>query len=167
MAINWKKALEITERLPLTTKAVDQKGRTYDVELHKQGGHWVVALLGTPGSWRLASVADDSAVAIDFGSGWAWTNVRPVVAEAKAILEPKAAHARKKTKAQLDREIDEALTRADRGDRVLADLTRWGVDRELVGEVRAAFRAGDHRRAMTLARDLGWNRASKRGRAFR
>jgi hypothetical protein len=72
--------------------------------------------------------------------------------------------------AQLDREIAEVLkTRAhsQRGDRVLADLERWGIDRELIGEVREAFRSGDHRRAMALARDLGWNRASKRGRAFR
>jgi hypothetical protein len=75
-----------------------------------------------------------------------------------------------KTPAQLDREIAEALStgpHAQRGDRVLADLTSWGIDREQIDEVRAAFRAGDHRRAMALARDLGWNRASKRGRAFR
>ena len=70
----------------------------------------------------------------------------------------------RKTAAQLDREIADALTRAQRGDRVLADLTRWGIDSELVDEVRQAFRAGDHRKAMALARDLGWNRAAKRGR---
>jgi hypothetical protein len=79
-------------------------------------------------------------------------------------------HATKKSPSQLDREIADALEgspHAERGDRVLADLKSWGIDRELVDEVRAAFRAGDHRRAMALARDLGWNRASKRGRAFR
>jgi len=54
---------------------------------------------------------------------------------------------------------------ADRGDRVLADLQRWGIDRAQIDEVRAAFRAGDHRRAMALAKDLGRNRAARRGRA--
>jgi len=56
--------------------------------------------------------------------------------------------------------------RSERGSRVVADLERWGVDRELVAEVGAAFAAGNHHRAMALARDLGWNRASKRGRSF-
>lgn len=58
-------------------------------------------------------------------------------------------------------------THSERGDRVLADLARWGIDREQLDEVRRAFRAGDNRRAMGLARDLGWNRASKRGRSSR
>ena len=57
------------------------------------------------------------------------------------------------------------IAKAEKGDRVLADLTRWGIDCEQVDEVCRAFRSGDHRRAMTLARDLGWNRASKRGRS--
>ena len=75
-----------------------------------------------------------------------------------------------KTPSQLDREITEALQKAPhsaRGDRVLADLAKWGIDRELISEVRDAFRSGNHRHAMALARDLGWNRASKRGRSFR
>ena len=71
----------------------------------------------------------------------------------------------RKTPAQLEREITEALDRSQGGDRVLADLTRWGIDKELVDEVRQAFRSGNHRKAMALARDLGWNRAAKRGRA--
>lgn len=73
-----------------------------------------------------------------------------------------------KSRAQLDREIADVLSNgpyADRGDRVLADLKRWGVDREQIDEVRVAFRSGDHRRAMALAKDLGWNRAAKRGRS--
>ena len=57
------------------------------------------------------------------------------------------------------------IVKGEKGDRVLADLTSWGVDRQQVDEVRQAFRVGDHRRAMALARDLGWNRASKRGRS--
>jgi hypothetical protein len=83
--------------------------------------------------------------------------------------------ARKKNTARLDREIAEALethsgsstSHSAHGDRVLADLASWGIDRALIDEVREAFRAGNHSRAMTLAHDLGWNRASKRGRAFR
>jgi hypothetical protein len=70
----------------------------------------------------------------------------------------------RKTPAQLDREIADALDGAQRGDRVIADLTRWGVDSEQIGEVRQAFRSGNHRKAMAIARDLGWNRAAKRGR---
>ena len=73
-----------------------------------------------------------------------------------------------KSHSQLNREI--AATRVPasaKGDRVLADLKSWGIDREQLAEVREAFHTGDHRRAMALARDLGWNRASKRGRAFR
>ena len=69
----------------------------------------------------------------------------------------------RKTLAQLDREIGDVLE--TKGARVVADLARWGVDRPLVDEVRQAFRVGDHRRAMALARDLGWNRAAKRGRS--
>jgi hypothetical protein len=72
-----------------------------------------------------------------------------------------------RTPAQLDREIAEITRHSERGARVVADLETWGIDRELVAEVRDAFRRGDHRRAMALARDLGWNRASKRGRSFR
>ena len=69
------------------------------------------------------------------------------------------------TKKRLDREIAEALIpHSQRGDRVLADLASWGIDRDQIAEVREAFRSGDHRRAMEIARDLGWNRASKRGR---
>ena len=71
----------------------------------------------------------------------------------------------RKTPAQLDREIAASIAHSQGGDRVLADLTRWGIDKELVDEVRQAFRAGNHRKAMALARDLGWNRAAKRGRA--
>ena len=71
----------------------------------------------------------------------------------------------RKTPAQLEREIKDALDRSQGGARVLADLTRWGIDKELVDEVRQAFRSGNHRKAMALARDLGWNRAAKRGRA--
>lgn len=71
-----------------------------------------------------------------------------------------------KSPTQLDREIAETL-HGDRGSRVIADLKAWGVDRQLVDEVRDAFARGDHRQAMALARDLGWNRASKRGRSFR
>ena len=74
-------------------------------------------------------------------------------------------HATKKSPAQINREIAAALVpHSAKGDRVLADLKSWGIDREQIDEVREAFRAGDHRRAMALARDLGWNRASKRGR---
>lgn len=73
-----------------------------------------------------------------------------------------------KTSAQLNREIAAALVpHSAKGDRVLADLKTWGIDREQIAEVREAFRAGDHRRAMAIARDLGWNRAAKRGRASR
>ncbi len=50
------------------------------------------------------------------------------------------------------------------GGRVITDLEKWGVDRALIDEVRHAFRAGETSRAYDLARDLGWNRASKRGR---
>lgn len=57
-------------------------------------------------------------------------------------------------------------TKTNKGARIIADLTRWGIDAEQVAEVAAAFAANDSRRAMSLARDLGWNRASKRGRAF-
>jgi hypothetical protein len=71
-----------------------------------------------------------------------------------------------KSPAQLNRDIEQAL-HSKGGARVLADLERWGVDRQLVNEVRAAFNAGDHRRAMALAKDLGWNRTSKRGRSHR
>ena len=69
----------------------------------------------------------------------------------------------RKAPAQLDREIDKALV-TPQGARVIADLERWGIDRAQIDEVRAAFRRGDHRRAMALARDLGWNRAAKRDR---
>lgn len=80
----------------------------------------------------------------------------------------KYGHATKKSSAQLDREVREALApHAASGDRVVSGLANWGIDRGQVDEVRALFRAGDHRRAVGLARDLGWNRASKRGRAFR
>jgi hypothetical protein len=77
-------------------------------------------------------------------------------------------NATKKSPAQLQREIDEVIAPpAAQGDRVLADLKSWGIDRAQLAEVREAFHTGDHRRAMALARDLGWNRSSKRGRAFR
>jgi hypothetical protein len=99
---------------------------------------------------------------------------RGVITPDAPDLEPngdgaKHQHATKKSPSQLDREINEVLAprHADRGDRVLADLASWGIDRKQLDEVRAAFRAGDQRLAMGLARDLGWNRASKRGRAFR
>lgn len=96
---------------------------------------------------------------------------RGVLDSSAPELKPSRQHAtRKKTSpAQLDREIADALGRTQRGDqrgdRVLADLTRWGIDNALVDEVRQAFRAGDHRKAMAIAHDLGWNRASKRGRS--
>lgn len=102
----------------------------------------------------------------------------PVVykADAEGVFKDVAGvhHATRKTAAKqlgtstakLDREIAEALVpHSAKGDRVLADLKSWGIDRALVDEVRSAFGAGDHRRAMALARDLGWNRAAKRGRA--
>jgi hypothetical protein len=99
---------------------------------------------------------------------------RGVITPDAPDLEPngdgaKHQHATKKSPSQLDREINEVLAprHADRGDRVLTDLASWGIDRKQLDEVRAAFRAGDQRLAMGLARDLGWNRTSKRGRAFR
>lgn len=51
----------------------------------------------------------------------------------------------------------------ERGARVLANLTRDGIDPAQVDEVRMLFRAGDSKRAMAIARDLGQNRAAKRG----
>jgi hypothetical protein len=102
----------ITERIPLSTKALDQRDRSYSVELQMDGyGHWIVALLGTPGSWRFNDIENRSNLAIDLGSGWGWTNVEPVIAEAKAILDAREEAAAKKTPAQLDREIAEALAR--------------------------------------------------------
>lgn len=91
---------------------------------------------------------------------------RGVLSSSAPELKPSLRHAtRQKTPpAQLDREIADALDRTQRGDRVLADLTRWGIDSALVDEVRQAFRSGDHRKAVARAHDLGWNRASKRGR---
>lgn len=77
-------------------------------------------------------------------------------------------HSTMKTPAQLDRDIAETLVpHSAKGDRVLANLKSWGVDADLIAEVREAFRAGDHHRAMALARDLGWNRTAKRGRSGR
>lgn len=39
MAINWKKEFEVAERFPLSTRALDNAGHAYSVELRKQGGH--------------------------------------------------------------------------------------------------------------------------------
>jgi hypothetical protein len=85
------------------------------------------------------------------------------------VTSPKKRHhSTAKSPAQLNREIAATLVpHSAKGDRVLADLKTWGIDREQIAEVRAAFRAGDHHRAMAIARDLGWNRASKRGRTQR
>jgi hypothetical protein len=90
-------------------------------------------------------------------------DVRVLEAGKKALSRLHAT--KKKSTAQLDREIASALVRSQRGDRVLADLTRWGIDREQLDEVRQAFRSGNHRKAIAIARDLGWNRSSKRGRS--
>jgi len=106
MTSKWK----ITERIPLSTKALDQAGRSYDVELRMDGyGHWIVALIGTPGSWRFTSIEDAPANLAISGFDWFWTNTEPVIAEAKAILD--AREGTKKSSAQLDREIAEALAR--------------------------------------------------------
>lgn len=103
----WK----ITERIPLSTKALDQAGRSYDVELRMDGyGHWIVALIGTPGSWRFSSIEDSPANLAISGFDWIWTNTEPVIAEAKAILDAREGTT-KKSAAQLDREIAEALNR--------------------------------------------------------
>lgn len=55
--------------------------------------------------------------------------------------------------------------RGSKGDRVVADLESWGVDAQLIQEVRDAFARGDSKRAIELARDLGWTHSAKRGRA--
>jgi hypothetical protein len=73
MASKWK----LTERIPLSTKALDQAGRSYDVELRMDGGHWVVALLGTPGSWRFETIKDAPAFLAISGFSWGWTNAAP------------------------------------------------------------------------------------------
>lgn len=73
---------------------------------------------------------------------------------------------KRKQPSQLDAEIADYLApHSAKGDRVLADLASWGIDREQIAEVRKAFHDGDHRRAMALAKDLGWNRTAKRGRS--
>jgi hypothetical protein len=74
----------------LTTKAVTSCGSDiseYPVAITRQGGHDIIAIVGTGKSWRLANVRDcGDVIALDFGSGWHCTNMRALVREAYAMI---------------------------------------------------------------------------------
>lgn len=71
----------------LNTKAKDNRGREYPVQIKEQDGALVLSIVGTPGQWRLSSLLKDSpqkGIYIDFGQKWACVNFDEVMREAVA-----------------------------------------------------------------------------------
>lgn len=97
LGVDWSRFGKAVQTKRLSTPAVDNKGREHQVLLVLQETgtdappEWVVKLDGTPGSWAIKTVMERGAppagLYIDFGSGWAWTNVRDVMDEALRAIE--------------------------------------------------------------------------------
>lgn len=71
-------------RIELSTRALDQNGRTYRVALVWRYERWILDVGGTGGQWFLADLVarPRERIAIDFGLGWYCENIRDVVREA-------------------------------------------------------------------------------------
>lgn len=156
-----------------TAAVTDQQLRALRTEAVRAGDYRQVDICDVALGVRPQHTATDRGSIKDSrGKSMTRAKARSVCAEVISYAQAEARHARHHTTmkrpAQLDREIAATLVpHSAKGDRVLTDLKSWGIDRAQLAEVREAFRTGAHGRAMELARDLGWNRASKRGRAFR
>ena len=70
----------------LTTKALDNHGHLYDVEIQDSDGGPVLRILETPGGWYVNTVASHEGpiLSIDFGLNWNCINFDEILAEALA-----------------------------------------------------------------------------------
>jgi len=77
----------------LTTKARDNHGNRYDVEIRQERNHngdlaWILDIVGTPASWYLNNLTGiKTRCAIDFGQDWYCENTGALIAEAKMLAD--------------------------------------------------------------------------------
>lgn len=94
--VDWSKFGKPVETRRMWTPAKDNRGREHQVLLVLQETgtedppEWVVKLGETPGRWAVDTlmVGDiNRPLAIDFGQGWAWMNVKEVMKEVQSALK--------------------------------------------------------------------------------
>jgi len=73
----------------LNTKAIDNHGNRYDVELQtRENDKPVLRILGTPGGWYLNGLQNKTlrdVISIDHGQGWDCINLQEILAEANEV----------------------------------------------------------------------------------